>query len=163
MLVESPKNATQLGSATTRDQVMTLQEAMLNMPQAPGMDTEHFFAGGMYCRKISIPRGTVIVSKVHKTEHLFIGCIGELEVAGQGETYIIRPGDVVPSPVGTKRVVFAHTDVVVLTVHKTNRVIADDELEEEMVEIDPKAKYDVNNQPKPGVLVGVPDFNKLEN
>lgn len=162
MLVESPKNATEVGSVTTRDQVMALQEVMLQMPQAPGMDTAHFFAGGMYCRKISIPQGTVIVSKVHKTEHLFIGCVGELEVAGQGETYIIRPGDIVPSPVGTKRVVFAHTDVVVLTVHKTNRVIADDELEEEMVEIDPKAKYDVNNQPKPGVLVGVPDFEKLE-
>jgi len=32
-----------------------------------------------------------------------------------------------------------------------------------MIEIDPLSKYDVNNQPKPGVLVGNPDFEKLEN
>jgi hypothetical protein len=41
--------------------------------------------------------------------------------------------------------------------------VADAELEEEMVEIDPLAKYDVNNQPKPGVLVGSPVVDGLEN
>jgi hypothetical protein len=153
----------EVGQVTPRDQVMALQEAMLQMPQAPGMTTDHWFAGGMYCRKIVIPQGTVVVSKVHKTEHLFIGCVGELHVAGQGENYTIRPGDVVPSPVGTKRIVHAITDVVVLTVHRTNKVVADAELEEEMVEIDPLAKYDVNNQPKPGVLVGSPAVDRLEN
>ena len=107
------------------EQMMALQEVMLEMPQAPGMETTHHFAGGMYCRKIVIPKDTIVVSKVHKTEHLFIGCVGELQVAGQGETYIIRPGDIVPSPVGTKRVVHALTDVVVLTVHKTDKLVAD--------------------------------------
>lgn len=145
------------------EQMLALQETMLALPQAPGMDTTHHFAGGMYCRKIVIPKDTVVVSKVHKTEHFFIGCVGELQVAGQGETYIIRPGDIVPSPVGTKRVVHALTDVVVLTVHKTDRLVADEELEAELIEADPLAKYDVNNQPKPGVLVGTPDLNKLEN
>jgi quercetin dioxygenase-like cupin family protein len=162
MLVNNRSGAVQSSHGATRDQVMALQEAMLEMPQAPGMATDHFFAGGMYCRRIAIPQGTVVVSKVHKTEHLFIGCIGDLEVAGQGKTYVIRPGDIVPSPVGTKRVVHALTDVVVLTVHKTNRLMADENLEEEMVEIDPLAKYDVNNQPKPGVLVGMPSLDKLE-
>ena len=146
-----------------RERVMDLQSAMMEMPQAPGMPTSHFFAGGMYCRRIEIPKGTVVVSKVHKTEHFFIGCVGELQVAGQGETYIIGPGDIVPSPIGTKRVVLALTDVVVLTVHKTDKTVADEELEAEMIEIDPLSKYDVNNQPKPGVLVGNPDFEKLEN
>jgi len=145
------------------EQMMALQEVMLEMPQAPGMETTHHFAGGMYCRKIVIPKDTIVVSKVHKTEHLFIGCVGELQVAGQGETYIIRPGDIVPSPVGTKRVVHALTDVVVLTVHKTDKLVADEELEAELIEVDPLAKYDVNNQPKPGALVGTPDLNKLEN
>lgn len=163
MLVEASKGAVQTGQSATRDQVMALQELMFKMPQAPGMDTEHFFAGGMYCRRIAIPRGTIIVSKVHKTEHFFIGCVGELEVAGQGDTFTVRPGDIIPSPVGTKRVVFALTDVVVLCVHKTDHQTADDGLEEELMEIDPMAQYDVNNQPKPGVLVGVPDVQQLEN
>lgn len=147
----------------TLEQMLDLQKVMLEMPQAPGMETTHHFAGGMYCRKIVIPKDTVVVSKVHKTEHLFIGCVGELAVAGQGENYVIRPGDIVPSPVGTKRVVHALTDVVVLTVHKTDKLVADDDLETELIETDPLSKYDVNNQPKPGVLVGTPDMNKLEN
>ena len=153
----------QPSQAVSMEQMMALQKVMLEMPQAPGMETTHHFAGGMYCRKIVIPKDTVVVSKVHKTEHLFIGCVGELRVAGQGETYVIRPGDIVPSPVGTKRVVHALTDVVVLTVHKTDKLVADEELEAELIETDPLSKYDVNNQPKPGVLVGTPDMNKLEN
>lgn len=152
-----------VGGNTSQDQVSALHEVMLQMPQAPGMHTDHWFAGGMYCRRIFIPQGTVVVSKVHKTEHFFIGCVGELCVAGQGENYIIRPGDIVPSPAGTKRVVHALTDVIVLTVHKTERAVADDELEKEMVEIDELSKYDVHNQPKPGVLTSSPVTTKLEN
>jgi quercetin dioxygenase-like cupin family protein len=135
--------------------INALQEEMMKMPQAPGMDTEHYFAGGMYCRKIAIPKGTVVVSKVHKTEHLFIGCVGELEVAGQGETYVIRPGDVVPSPVGTKRAVLALTDVVVMTVHKTDVTKVSD-LEEELMDDEGLSLYDVNNQPKQGVTTVTP-------
>jgi quercetin dioxygenase-like cupin family protein len=150
-------------SVVSRDRVMDLQNVMMEMPQAPAMTTSHFFTGKMYCRRIEIPKGTLVVSKVHKTDHFFIGCVGELEVAGEGETYIIRPGDIVPSPVGTKRVVLALTDVVVLTVHKTDKTAADGDLENELIEIDPLSKYDVNNQPKSGVLVCNPDVDKLEN
>jgi len=156
MLAERQQNSVDIDRRATRDQVVALQKIMAQMPQAPGMETEHFFAGGMYCRRIEIPFGTVIVSKVHKTEHLFIGCVGQLEVAGQGETYIIGPGDVVPSPIGTKRVVRALTDVVVLTVHKTDKTAADSALEDELIEDDQLSMYDVNNQPKPGVVVSLP-------
>lgn len=163
--LETERNEVDLFQENTvsTERLMDLQTAMMEMPQAPGMPTSHFFTGGMYCRRIEIPKGTVVMSKVHKTEHFFIGCVGELQVAGQGETYIIRPGDIVPSSIGTKRVVLALTDVVVLTVHKTNKTTADGELEAEMIEIDPLSKYDVNNQPKSGVLVCNPDFDKLEN
>lgn len=126
---------------------------MSELPQAQGMETSHHFAGGMYCRRIEIPKGTLIASKVHKTEHLFIGCSGILEVAGQGENYTLRAGDIVKSEIGTKRVVFAITDVVCLTIHKTDKTKADESLEEELIEIDPLSKYDFNNQPKAGVIV----------
>jgi hypothetical protein len=158
MLVEATDNAI----SVPRDKVLALQEFMAQMPQAPGFTTNHFFAGGMYCRKMYIPKDSLIVSKVHKTEHFFIGCVGELHVAGQGDNYVIRPGDIVPSPIGTKRVVYALTDVVVLTVHKTDLLEADQDLEKELMETDPLSKYDVNNQPKLGVLVSMPT-ETLEN
>lgn len=143
---------TEIQSRSTRDSIDALQAEMAKLPQAPGMETEHFFAGGMYCRRISIPAGVAIVSKVHKTEHLFIGCVGELYVAGQGENYVLRPGDVIPSMIGTKRAVLALTNVVVMTVHKTDKNSTEG-LEEELIEDDGLSLYDVNNQPKNGVLV----------
>lgn len=152
---------TELENTVERDKVLALQSIMMKMPQAPGMDTKHYFAGGMYCRKVSIPKDTVIVSKIHKTEHFFIGCVGELHVAGQEKNYIVLPGDIIPSPVGTKRVVYALTDVVVLTVHKTDCTQIEN-LEQELMETDELSLYDVNNQPKPGVLVSTPEL-KLEN
>lgn len=146
----------------SRDQVLALQEIMREMPQVDGMTTTHQFAGGMYCRRMEIPAGTTIVSKVHKTEHFFVGCVGELEVAGQGDTFTLRPGDVIPSPVGTKRVVHALTDVVVMTIHKTDIVEPGETLEAELVEIDPRALYDFDNRPKAGVLTAPASIRKLE-
>ena len=128
-----------------------LHALMTKMPQAPGMKTEHVFAGGMYCRRIEIPAGVAIVSKVHKTEHLFIGVSGQLQVAGQGPDYILGPGDVIPSPVGTKRAVLALTDVVCMTIHKTE-VTSVDSLEEELMDMKEDSLYDFDNQPKAGVL-----------
>lgn len=135
-----------------RSRIDDLQSAMAQMPQAPGMDTDHFFVGGMYCRRIHIPAGVAIVSKVHKTEHLFIGCSGELKVVGQGGSYILRPGDIIPSSIGTKRAVYALSDVVCLTVHKTD-LTSTENLEVTLMEEDELSLYDVNNQPKDGVLV----------
>jgi quercetin dioxygenase-like cupin family protein len=161
MLTTSQSNEIQETRAT-RESVEELQSAMVELPQAPGMDTTHFFGGGMYCRRIAIPAGRVIVSKVHSTEHMFIGCVGELMVAGQGENYTLRPGDVIVSPIGTKRVVFSVTDVVVMTVHKTDKTSVDD-LEEELMHDDGRSLYDVNNQPKPGVLISSTPITNLEN
>lgn len=161
MLTKQASNEVQEPRAT-RDDVEALQSAMTQLPQAPGMTTAHFFGGGMYCRRIAIPAGRIIVSKVHSTEHMFIGCVGELLVAGQGENYTLRPGDVVVSPVGTKRVVFSVTDVVVMTVHKTDRISVDN-LEEELMSDDGLSLYDVNNQPKVGVLVQSSTPPTLEN
>ena len=161
MLATQQSNEIQETRAT-RENVEALQSVMIELPQAPGMDTTHFFGGGMYCRRIAIPAGRIIVSKVHSTEHMFIGCVGELMVAGQGENYTLRPGDVVVSPIGTKRVVFSVTDVVVMTVHKTDKTSVD-ELENELMSDDGRSLYDVNNQPKPGVLVNLTTTTNLEN
>lgn len=135
-----------------KNDVLALQSVMGKMPQAPGMPTKHFFAGGMYCRRVFIPAGNVVVSRTHKSEHFFIGCSGELNVAGEGENYTLRPGDVRVSAIGTKRVVFALTDVIVMTIHKTNLTNLD-ELEKELVSCEENSMYDANNQPKKGVVV----------
>jgi mannose-6-phosphate isomerase-like protein (cupin superfamily) len=138
-------------SIVDQDKISAFFDVLRSMPQAPAFKTEHTFHNGMYCRKMHIPRGSVIVSKVHRTEHLFIGCVGELEVAGEGESYVIRPGDIVCSAVGTRRAVFALTDVVVMTIHRTN-VCSVDQIESELMEPCENSAYDVDNTPKAGVI-----------
>ena len=144
---------------SNQDAIQAMQDAMRAMPQAPAFKTEHVFFGGMYCRRMEIPKDSLIVSKVHKSDHLFIGCSGELVVAGQGEMYTLRAGDVIPSSIGTKRAVYALTDVICMTVHKTDKTSIDG-LEDELMEADPSVLYDADNKPKPGVITSR-EFEKV--
>lgn len=139
------------GKVVPQDIITEISNKMRGMEQVPAFETTHWFAGGMYCRRMEIPAGSIIVSKTHKTDHFFVGCVGALLVAGQGGNFMICPGDIVPSPIGTRRIVMALTDVVVLTVHKTDKIDTDG-LEEEIMEIDPDTLYDVNNRLKSEVL-----------
>ena len=53
---------------TTRDQVERLQDELLKMPQAD-IITEHTFLAGIYERKITIPKWTVLTGAAHKTNY----------------------------------------------------------------------------------------------
>jgi hypothetical protein len=55
----------------TLQEIERLQHEMIKMPQAE-LETEHYFSGGMYCRKLIRPAGTLIVGKVHKKDHFFM-------------------------------------------------------------------------------------------
>ncbi len=75
---------------------------MLTMPQAE-LETEHFFSGGMYCRKVFRKAGTLIVGKVHKKAHFFICCQGEIMAWTESGMLTLKPGDVVESQPGTNK------------------------------------------------------------
>ena len=144
-------NEHKLPAKATSEQILALQAAILDLPQVPELKTEHYVYNGMYCRKVHIPAGVAVVSKVHKTEHFFIGCAGSLHVSGQGDSYILSPGDVVKSEIGTKRAVFALDDVICMTLHRTDKTDIDD-IFEEIVINDPNSPYDKDNKLKPEYL-----------
>jgi len=127
----------------SREQIDRLQSEMVKMPQAE-LKTEHFFSGGMYCRKLSRPAGTVIVGKVHKQDHLFICAAGEIVAWTESGMKKLMPGDIIESKAGTKRVTLALTDAIGITVHKTDHKDLDD-IEEELIEPDPTALFDSSN------------------
>ncbi len=135
----------------SRERVEQIQSALLDLPQADVARTDHYFQGGMYCRRMWIPQGVLIAGKIHKTDHLFIGCQGELVIWGEGPRYLLKPGDIRKSPKGTKRIVYSLSDCVVLTLHKSEEKPLD-ELEKDMVEDDPDSAFDMNNRLKPGFL-----------
>lgn len=80
----------------------------------------HHFAPGAYGREIFIPQGSIVIGKIHKHAHLNILSQGSVSVLTEdGPQEFSAPRTWVSTP-GTKRVVFAHTDVRWTTVHVTD-------------------------------------------
>lgn len=130
--------------APTREQIEKLQSHMVGMEQAE-LETEHYFSGGMYCRKVFRKAGTLIVGKVHKADHLFLCALGEIIVWTEKGMKTLRPGDVVESKPGTKRVTLALTDAIGITIHKTYKTDLD-EIESDLIEPDSTALFNSKNQ-----------------
>jgi len=128
------------------EQINRLQAEMVKMPQIE-LPTEHYFAGGMYCRKVFRPAGTTIVGKVHKKAHLFLCAKGQILAWSETGMRTLNAGDVVESQPGTKRVTYAVEDSIGVTFHVTDKTDLDD-IESELVEPDELALFDATNKLK---------------
>lgn len=134
----------------SKEQINKLQFEMSKMPQAE-LETEHYFSEGMYCRKLIRPAGTLIVGKVHKKDHFFMCAKGEIVAWTENGMKKLSPGDIIESKHGTKRVTFALSDAIGITVHKTDKTNLD-EIEAELIEPDETALFDSNNKLKQFVI-----------
>jgi hypothetical protein len=108
-----------------RDAILNFQEKLFNSPDAkfgdlPECPLKHSFADGCYVREIFIPAGTVIVGKLHKHSHPNFLMSGEVSVFTEhrGLERLVGPLSMI-SEAGTKRVLYAHTDLKWITVHVT--------------------------------------------
>lgn len=137
---------TEVVGDSMKGRVQALQLAMMQMPQLE-LETEHYFADGMYARVIARPKDAVIVGKVHKREHFYIVMMGGVRVTtDDGVRDVWAPAVIVSSP-GTKRAVLALEDSVCMTVHRTDKTDME-EIEAELIEPDPLSMFDSWNKPK---------------
>jgi hypothetical protein len=130
----------------TIEQIEKLQSEMVKMPQAE-LETEHYFSGGMYCRKLTRSAGTLIVGKVHKKDHFFLCAKGEIVAWTENGMKKLVAGDIIESKQGTKRVTLALTDAIGITCHKTDKTDLD-EIEAELIEPEEMALFDSANKLK---------------
>ena len=128
----------------TKEQIDKLQFEMSKMPQVE-LETEHYFSGGMYCRKLIRPAGTLIVGKVHLKDHFFMCAKGEIIAWSEKGMKTLKAGDIIESKQGTKRVTYAVTDAIGITFHKTDKTDLDD-IETELIEPDATALFDSSNK-----------------
>jgi hypothetical protein len=79
---------------------------------------KHYFSDGIYVREIKIPAGMVIVGKIHKHRHPNFLLKGKVMVITEqkGEEIIEGPCFMM-SEGGTKRALYAVTDLVWTTIH----------------------------------------------
>ena len=134
----------------TQEQILRLQAEMTAMPQVE-LKTDHYFSEGMYRRKLTRPAGTLIVGKVHKKDHFFMCAMGEIIAWTENGMKKLLPGDIIESKPGTKRVTFALSDAIGITVHKTDKTDLD-EIEAELIEPDELALFDSSNKLKKIVI-----------
>jgi quercetin dioxygenase-like cupin family protein len=102
--------------ANLRKKIDQLQGLMEDMPQAetPVVNT---FAGGVYARELFIPKGTILVGKVHLTEHLNICLKGDLTfLTVDGPKRVVGP-TMFAAPAGTKKLAYANEDSIWVNVH----------------------------------------------
>lgn len=94
----------------------------------------HRFTPGIYVREIFMPKGALIVSKIHKTEHPFTISKGRVRVLipGEGVVELSAPYTGVTKP-GTRRVLYILEDCVWTTYHPTDKTTPE-EVEEDIIE-----------------------------
>jgi len=136
----------------SREQINALQTEMSVMPQAE-LKTDHYFSGGMYCRKVFRPAGTLIVGKIHKEDHIFLCASGQIMAWTENGMKTLNAGDIVESKAGTKRVTLALTDAIGITIHKTDEKDLE-VIEKQLIEPDNLALFDFNNEIKKFIIEG---------
>jgi len=136
----------------SREQINALQAEMSVMPQAE-LKTDHYFSGGMYCRKVFRPAGTLIVGKIHKEDHIFLCASGQIMAWTENGMKTLNAGDIVESKAGTKRVTLALTDAIGITIHKTDEKDLEI-IEKQLIEPDNLALFDFNNEIKKFIIEG---------
>lgn len=96
-----------------------LEVDLMGLP-AVEMPLTHEFTPGLYIRTIHMPAGTLLTSKIHKTEHPFVITRGRVSVfdphGGSVELCAGHRGITQP---GTRRVLYTHEDTVWTTFHAT--------------------------------------------
>ena len=132
-----------------RHNVLVLQEGLINKIAKGEIEstlddctlTHHFspidekYGCGTYAREMFIPKGTVIIGKIHKHQHLNFIMKGKVSVATEfGKKYFEAP-HVFISEVGLKRAVYAEEDTIWVTVHLTEHQGEDNlsKIEEEVI------------------------------
>ena len=93
----------------------------------------HRFSDGVYARELFIGAGELIVGKKHKTEHFNIISKGDISIATQEGVMRVEAPYTFVSKAGIQKIVYAHTDTVWTTIHKTDLTDIPT-LEREMVE-----------------------------
>ena len=102
------------------DTVRDVQQQIQDNAELIDVPVEHHFAPGVYMRQMNAKAGTVVVSKMHRTEHMNILLTGSLTVATENGIELLKAPVVLKSMPGTKRIGYFHEDSTWITVHPTN-------------------------------------------
>ncbi len=106
-----------------RETLVEIEHAIASQANARFGDAcfplEHFYADGMYIRKIFMPAGHILTSKIHKKDHPYFVLSGEVDVLTEEGTVRIKAPYWGITKAGTKRVILTIKSCVWITCHAT--------------------------------------------
>jgi hypothetical protein len=114
---------TAIDKGDVRDWIVALETNMRKLPDVGIGDCyplKHNFADGMYVREIQVPKGNLVVTKIHKLAHPCFILTGDCSVLTDLGVMRVHAPYYMITPAGTKRVVYVHEDTVWVTVHRTD-------------------------------------------
>lgn len=111
-------NLAELG---TMPEILRIEQEILKMPQVE-LPIKHYQIDGVYARSMFIPAGTILTGKIHNFESIAILAKGRIRITNGTESYIISEGHIMVDKPGVKRLGYAETDVIFITVHRTDNI-----------------------------------------
>jgi hypothetical protein len=156
------------------DRLDELEVAMLENCEPVHCLTTHRFTDGMYIREIFMPAGSLITSKIHKTEHPYIVSYGKVAVSIDSEDWneITAPYTGITKP-GTRRVLYIIEDCIWTTFHRIDDMKSEyndlsDEGKESIVKeieekiLEPHVNYLTGTDIKTEYLKALEEIKKIE-
>lgn len=107
-----------------RARIDELKDQLIALNGANGAElpVEHVVADGMYLRKLFMPKGTLLVGKIHLKSCLNIVAFGDISVLTELGSARIKSGAVGVSGRGIQKVGFAHEDTMFINVFRTDEI-----------------------------------------
>lgn len=123
------------GDSKEVDIVDRLEGAILEGHGAVDLPPVNYFSPGIYMREVTMYAGEIIIGHLHKTNHFNIVMSGLAEVIMNGESYMIRGGDVFESGTNVRKSLHIIEDMRWITVHPNkDNCESVEELEDRLVE-----------------------------
>ena len=116
-----------------KEKIAYLVQEMASFPQVE-CPLKHYFPPHAYVREIFMPAGSIVIGKIHKTEHINIIQKGKVTLVKEDGTRETLEGPLTfVSKAGVQKALYIHEDTVWSTVHVTeNRDL--ESLEAELIE-----------------------------
>jgi hypothetical protein len=94
----------------------------------------HHYGEGLYAREMFLPKGSIVLSRVHLADSINIISKGKVRIIDTNGDITREAPSTFLSTVGTHRIVFALEDTVWTGVHHSNKKTPEDVMEELTVE-----------------------------
>lgn len=110
-----------MGPEIVREYIALVAQTMLDLPGEKAVfETKHTFLDGMYVRELTIPKGTLLVGKVHKIPCVNLVTKGDISVMTETGSARVTAGFSVVSPAGIQKLGYAHEDTIFVNVFRTD-------------------------------------------